>query len=395
MKKWSLALILTIVTLSVALFSPSVSAAEGASLNLTKSAGEASASLGDIVTYTFTISNTGNVTVDNVTLEDHMLWSSLQSVGELLPGDNVTMTENYTVTMNDFLSPSLENTATVMGKDLQGNIVTANASAPPVILNSYAASITVTKVADRHSACVGDNITYTITIDNTGEVGLVTNNITDTLRGDITGYFSGNLTAGASENWSYVYTVESGDPGQLWNTVEAYYYDELSNGVIASDNCSVNVIRPSIIITKKANKTEASLHDIIIYTYTVTNDGDTTVDNLTLEDDKLGVISLDNVTSLEPGDNVTVTENYTVTLDDLLSDSIVNTAITTGTDLLGNVVTAQDTETVFLVINKPAMTKAEILKLSGVPGKGIDNAPGLQKQFNLRSRAAEHAGKKK
>jgi hypothetical protein len=39
-------------------------------------------------------------------------------------------------------------------------------------------------------------------------------------------------------------------------------------------------------------------------------------------------------------------------------------------------------------------TKAEILELSGVKGKGIDTAPGLQKPFNPRSQAAEHAGKK-
>jgi len=40
------------------------------------------------------------------------------------------------------------------------------------------------------------------------------------------------------------------------------------------------------------------------------------------------------------------------------------------------------------------LTKAEILKLMGVPGKGIETAPGLQKPFNPKSQAAEHAGKK-
>ena len=39
-------------------------------------------------------------------------------------------------------------------------------------------------------------------------------------------------------------------------------------------------------------------------------------------------------------------------------------------------------------------TKAGILKYSGVPGKGLGNAPGLQKPFNPKSQAAEHAGKK-
>ncbi len=44
---------------------------------------------------------------------------------------------------------------------------------------------------------------------------------------------------------------------------------------------------------------------------------------------------------------------------------------------------------------KPIATKADVLIDSGVPGKGLDTAPGLQKPFNPNSRATEHAGKKK
>jgi len=39
-------------------------------------------------------------------------------------------------------------------------------------------------------------------------------------------------------------------------------------------------------------------------------------------------------------------------------------------------------------------TKADILIGSGVPGKGLGEAPGLQKPFNPNSKAADHAGKK-
>ena len=42
----------------------------------------------------------------------------------------------------------------------------------------------------------------------------------------------------------------------------------------------------------------------------------------------------------------------------------------------------------------PTFTKAEILKDNGVPGKGLENAPGLQKPFNPKSQTAKHAGKK-
>jgi hypothetical protein len=42
----------------------------------------------------------------------------------------------------------------------------------------------------------------------------------------------------------------------------------------------------------------------------------------------------------------------------------------------------------------PNDTKAAVLSGSGVPGKGLDKAPGLQKEFNPNSQAADNAGKK-
>jgi len=46
----------------------------------------------------------------------------------------------------------------------------------------------------------------------------------------------------------------------------------------------------------------------------------------------------------------------------------------------------------FEIISPP---KADALIKSGIPGKGLDTAPGQQKPFNPKSQAAEHAGKKK
>lgn len=48
--------------------------------------------------------------------------------------------------------------------------------------------------------------------------------------------------------------------------------------------------------------------------------------------------------------------------------------------------------TTYPVIADP--TKACVLIGSSVPGKGLDNAPGLQKPFNSNSQAGSHAGKK-
>lgn len=99
-------------------------------------------------------------------------------------------------------------------------------------------------------------------------------------------------------------------------------------------------------------------------------------------------------TTLARGESVTATTTYAVTISDL-PGPIVNTATVTGIAPDGTLVSATtDPVSVSLYINKSILIKAEMLKLSGVPGKGIDKAPGLQKLFNPKSQAAEHAGKK-
>jgi hypothetical protein len=77
-----------------------------------------------------------------------------------------------------------------------------------------------------------------------------------------------------------------------------------------------------------------------------------------------------------------------------LPGPLINTATAEGRDPNNNVVSAtSDPLSISLSANKSLMTKAEILELEGVNGKGIENAPGLQKPFNPKSNAAEHVGK--
>lgn len=165
--------------------------------------------------------------------------------------------------------------------------------------------------------------------------------------------------------------------------------------IIPASTAMVNA-QGELSISKEADKTSASVGETITYTYTITNETDNvTISNIILKDDKLGTISLngnDNIT-LAAGDNVTATATYTVKENDL-PGPLVNTATVSGTDPDGDTITDDASFEVKLTYNKRLLTKATILRLSGVPGKGILKAPGLQKLFNPKSQAAEHAGKK-
>jgi len=366
-----------------------------ASIEVTKTATPNPASLGDTITYTYTITNTGDVTVNNLTLEDDMLNTIALDKTSLGQGDNVTATAEYTVIIDDFPEPII-NTATASGTDPLDNPVT-DIDTTSVDLNDYTRSIVVTKTASPNPASLGNTIIYTYTVTNTGQVTTDNLTLSDDKLGDIS-LDKTTLLPGetATSTGSYTHDVVVNDfPGPVTNTATTTGTDPLGNTVNdnATTEVTLNAYLASIEVTKDATPNPASPHEIITYTYVITNTGNVTIDNLALEDDMLGSIDLNTSTSLDPGESIAATATYPVTIDDL-PGPIVNIATARGTDPLSNVVTDNASASVSLTINKTLLTKAEILKLSGVPGKGIDTAPGLQKPFNPKSQAAEHAGKK-
>ncbi|MBT8393781.1 MAG: gliding motility-associated C-terminal domain-containing protein, partial [Bacteroidia bacterium] len=96
-------------------------------ITLTKTAvvGGAGGSIGDVVTYTFTLENTGNVTVYNITLDDAFLNASgvLISPSDLLPGEIGTATLTHIITIEDVSLGYIENSAIASGFDLNGDDV--------------------------------------------------------------------------------------------------------------------------------------------------------------------------------------------------------------------------------------------------------------------------------
>lgn len=261
------------------------------------------------------------------------------------------------------------------------------------------AGLSISKSADVTSAAVGDTITYTYTVSNSDNVTIENISLVDDIIGTIDLGGQTSLDGGQDITATATYTVVESDlPGPLVNiatasgTVSGTNPDD--NSVTVTATASVDLsYTASLQLTKIANPSPAAPHETITYTYTITNNGNVATDNLSPQDNKLGAISLAD-TTLAPGESVTATATYAVTISDL-PGPIVNTATVTGIDPHGTLVSATtDPVSVSLYINKELLTKAEILKLSGVRGKGILKAPGLQKLFNPKSCAAEHAGKK-
>jgi uncharacterized repeat protein (TIGR01451 family) len=125
---------------------------------------------GDVITYTLTVTNTGNVTLTNVMVTDPLTGLD-QNVGTLNPGASKTVNTDYVVTQGDVDKGSVLNTALATGDSPDGEDPKAEAKEETPIERNP--NIGITKVADRDFVRgEGVIVNYLITVTNTGNVTL-------------------------------------------------------------------------------------------------------------------------------------------------------------------------------------------------------------------------------
>ncbi|UCH50423.1 MAG: hypothetical protein JSV54_05210 [Chloroflexota bacterium] len=176
---------------------------------------------------------------------------------------------------------------------------------------------------------VGDNVTYWVNISNTGDVPLQKVSVNDSLVAGIDGLFSPTLSVGASENRTYTYTVQGGDPNPLLNTVTAVYGDAYAGACFSnqsvSDNHSVTLVHPGIEVTKTPVNPVSKVGDDVTFTITIENTGDCTLirdnvsDNLSVSPDPNTYAPFASIPAYS-----SVSGNFTYTVQDTDPDPLVN-----------------------------------------------------------------------
>jgi uncharacterized repeat protein (TIGR01451 family) len=172
---------------------------------------------------------------------------------------------------------------------------------------------------------VGDNITYWVNISNTGDVPLQKVSVSDSLVPGIDGLFSATLSVGASENHTYIHTVQPGDPNPLLNTVTAVYGGAGFSNLSVSDNHSVTLVQPSISVAK-GGPAISKVGDNVTFTVTIQNTGDCPLirysisDNLSVSPDPNTYAPFASIPALS-----SVSGNFTYTVQDTDPDPLVNT----------------------------------------------------------------------
>ena len=241
--------------------SSSVTFTEAPAISVVKSASPASFdAAGAVLHYSFLVTNTGNVTLTSVAVNDTGL-PGLSAItcpdSSLAAGAQETCTATYTTTAADVDAGSVSNTATTQGTPPGSTTPVISAPSTATVPAVQAPGISVVKSA---SPLVfsqsGTRIGYSFLVTNTGNVTLTSVTVSDTGLPGLSPITCPDsvLAPGASETCTATYTTTAADvrTGRVTNTATAQGSPPGRAVAVTSRPSTVTVIfvgRPVVPVT--------------------------------------------------------------------------------------------------------------------------------------------------
>ncbi|MFZ1703465.1 MAG: hypothetical protein WAT79_03915, partial [Saprospiraceae bacterium] len=291
---------------------------------------------GDVINYTIALDNTGNVNISSVSVIDAQATTGPTYFSGDINTNNVldtseiwVYTASRTITLIDMDNGSFTNTASATGVPVGG--ILGGVSDDETVTAIQNPAINITKAATpTNYSLLGQNIDYTFLVTNTGNVSLTNVLVTDPLFGLNFGPVT--LAPNGSQSFMYGYTVtqEALDTGRVQNIVYVVGTDPNTVMVNDDDEFTINANQnPSIGLVKSATPiTYSSVGESIQYTFEVTNTGNVTLDNVTVDDPLFGVVF--GPISLAPGISQQYNYSYAIAQIDLDLASVFNEAMAKG-----------------------------------------------------------------
>ncbi|MER3317445.1 MAG: gliding motility-associated C-terminal domain-containing protein [Allomuricauda sp.] len=346
------------------------------------------------ILYTFTLTNTGTVDIDEIVLEDELLGgevpgpvegTDVNDDGILSVGETWTYEAIYAITQEDIDNATVINQAEVNGEIVNSNTAVFDLShdanldedgptrtpVPDDACTEGSADIGLIKVGTvidiDGDGCL-DSILYTFTLTNTGGADIDEITLEDNLLGgEVPGPIDGSdinddgiLSAG--ETWTYeaIYAITQQDIDNAAVINQAEVNGEIVNtGIVVSDlshDANLDEDGPTRTPVPNDACTEGSATmglikqgsvvdldgdgclDSILYTFTLTNTGDVDIDEITLEDELLGGevpgpldgTDINNDGILSVGETWTYEAIYAITQEDIDNAAVVNQAKVNG-----------------------------------------------------------------
>ena len=388
-------------------------------ITLQKSVAEKTLTVGETLHYSFLVTNTGNVTLAPVTINDHEFTghgarpvvTCPGGAAALAPAASVTCTATYTVTQADVDAGSVSNTATASGKTPAHQAITSDPSSATV-RGVRSPAITVVKSASPSTFSVaGETIDYSFDVTNSGNVTLTSVKVHDTSLPGLSAITCPHhtLAAGASQTCTatYLTTVADVDAGSVTNRATAEGDPPSGRPVVsAPSEATITAIQsPAITVVKSASPSTFSVAgETIHYSFDVTNSGNVTLRDVRVHD--IGSVALTSVevhdahvpglsaiscphTTLAAGASQLCTATYLTTAADVDAGSVTNHATAEGDPPRGRPVVSAPSEATITAIQSPAITVVKSASPStfSVAGETITYSFDVTNSGNVTLRA--------
>lgn len=292
------------------------------------------------VTFTLTLTNTGNVALQNLQVVDPEAPECATTVaGPLAPGASTSFTCTHAAGYAD----DTTNVATVTAAPVGGGDPVADDDDAAVRVGTVGMRVEKSVESQADSGTYGETghyvagqpVSFTIVVTNTGDYDLIDLDLTDPEAPSCDRTFAGPLAPGDSVTYSCIhaagYTADTVNTVSAAATPTGVTAPELS----ASDDAAIDLVAPAIALDKtvetragSGSYDETGLYNsgqAVSFMLTATNTGDTDLTDITISDPKAPDCDRTFAGPLAPGDSIT----YTCTATNGFSDDTTNTASVT------------------------------------------------------------------
>ena len=295
---------------------------------------------GDVIEYKIKVTNTGSLDLTNVVLDEKLVGININAkdlkIGDLKAGDSKEIFATYTVTYEKDIKGKADengnplpiiNEVFVKGEsvptkpDQKSEEVSDDSKVETPV--KEAPSYDISKIADKEKVTTaGEEITYTITVKNTGNTILKDLTVRDAMLGidKVISEIKINGTNVISKK--YTVTQDDIDKGGVIKNIVTVGDKETERDVDVEQN-------PGYTAVKTADKEKVTTAgEVITYTITVTNTGNTTLKDIPVVDDMAGINT--KIDTIEVGKSASVTGTYTVKQEDIDKGGKIHNVATVG-----------------------------------------------------------------